>query len=162
MFAETLKLKTDGLRGKKLAKAMAAKFGSYSAEELKLLAAHVPSPELRRRARAIHALLLTLLGVGSIAAAISVYSLYSEGDRSFQGLVLAGLVLLFRLIPITMIARYRRDGALLIFLGGATGLARQIGSMDIINLMFAVALVIVAWLWVARVFPNLTSRGQLR
>jgi len=29
-------------------------------------------------------------------------------------------------------------------------------------LVFAVILVVVAWLWVKKLFPNLTSRGQLR
>jgi hypothetical protein len=161
MFVQTLELKREGLRGKKLARSMAEKFSSYSADELKLLAEHVPSPELRRRARTLHALLLTLLGAGSIAAAVSVFSLFSERDRSVQGLGLAGLVLLLRLVPIFMVARYRRDAALLVFFGVATGL-RQIGTMDFINVVFAVILVIVAWLWLTRLFPNLTWRGQLR
>jgi hypothetical protein len=162
MFVETLEMKRDGLRGKKLAKSMAEKFSGYSAEELKVFAEHVPSPELRRRARAIHSLFLTLLGIGSVAAAVSVFSLFSEGDRGVQGLALAGLVLLFRLVPIYMVARYRRDGALLVFLGAGTGVARQFVTMDVVNLLFAVTLAIVAWLWVEKLFPKLTWRGQLR
>ena len=162
MFVETLELKRAGLRGKKLAASMAERFASYSADELKLLAEHVPSPELRSRASDLHWLLLTLLGIGSIAAAVSVFSLFSQGDRSLQGLALAGLVLLFRVVPIYMIARYRRDGALLVFLGTATGIARQIGRMDILDLVFAVILVIVTYLWLARLFPKLIFRGHLR
>ena len=161
MFAETFELKRAGLRGKKLAKAMAEKFSSYSGDELKLLAAHVPSPELRGRARALHLLLLALLGSGSVAAAVSVFSLYSEGDRSGRGLAFAGLVLLVRLVPIYMVARYRRDGALLVFLGAATGIVHQISAMSL-DALFAVVVVIVAWLWSARLFPNLTWRGQPR
>ncbi len=161
MFVETFKLKREGLRGKKLAKSMAARFSSYSADELALLAEHVPSPEVRRRARILHAVFLTLLTAGSISAAVAVYGLFSAGDRSFQGLVLAALLLLFRAVPIYLVARYRRDGAMFVFLGVGPTIAR-IGSMEPIDVLFALTLVIVAVFWVARMFPNLTWRGQPR
>jgi len=161
MFAKTFALKRDGLRGKKLAKSMAEKFSSYSADELRLLAELVPSPELRARASALHYALLALLGIGSLVAASSAYQLFAEGDRTIQGLALAGVVLFFRLIGITMIARYRRDGALLVFLGVATGLARQIRTMDVLSVAFTVTVAVVTWLWLVRLFPNLKWRGQL-
>lgn len=161
MFVETLALKRDGLRGKKLAKSMAAKFPSYSADELRTFAEHVPSPELRARHRGEHLLLLGLLAVGSVAAAASVFDLHSRGDRSIQGLGMAGLVLLCRAIPIIMVARYRRDGALFVYLA-LPGMLRQIAAMDFVNIAFGVALTIVATLWVSRLFPKLTWRGQLR
>ena len=161
MFAETFALKRDGLRGKKLAKSMAEKVSSYSADELRLLAELVPSPELRARASAVHYGLLALLGIGSLLAAGSAYQLFAAGDRTIQGLALAGVVLLFRFIAITMIARYRRDGALLVFLGVSTGLVRQISTMDVLNLAFTVALAIVTWLWLVKLFPKLKWRGRL-
>ncbi len=161
MFDQTFAMKQEGLRGKKLAKAMAAKFPSYSAEELVLLAEHVPSPELRRRAANLHRLFLALLGIGSISAAFAVWDLFSEHERGIQGLAMAGLLLLFRAVPIYSAVRYRRDAALFVFLGAAAAVGR-IGSMHVLDVAFAATLTIVAWLWNAKLFPNLTWRGQPR
>jgi hypothetical protein len=160
MFVETYNLKRDGLRGKKLAKSMAERFSSYSSDELKLLAESVPSPELRRKARGLHALLLALLGFGAVTAALSVFRLFSGGDRSMP-LLLAAVVFLFRAVPIYLIARYRRDGALLVLLGAGLALTR-ISSLEVFDVAFVVVAATVAWLWVAKLFPNLTWRGQLR
>lgn len=167
MFVETARLKREGLKGKKLAKSMAAKFSSYSAEELRVFAELVPSPELRRGAKAVHSLLLALLCAGSITAALSAHALFSEGDRS-PGLVLAGMVLLSRSIPIAMVARYRRDGGVLVLYGAAMGLLHVFrgttggGALGVVNLAFMVVLAGVAWLWIEKLFPKLTWRGQLR
>ncbi len=161
MFDQAFALKQEGLRGKKLAKAMVAKFPSYSAEELVLLAAHVPSPELRRRTATLHRVFLALLGIGSVSAALSVWSLLSDRDHGAGGLVLVGLLLLFRAVPIYMAARYRRDAALFVFLGAAATVGR-LGSLHVLDVAFTATLVVVAWLWAAKLFPDLTWRGQPR
>lgn len=168
MYDATFEMKREGLRGKKLAKAMAAKFSGYSADELTRLAESVPAPELRERARIVHVALLAMLGVATASAALTLEHLYTVGNRDMP-LFIACVALFWRTVTFFQAVRYRRDGGTLTIVGVVFGIIQWAshpelftGKASFLDVLLTIGVALLAWVWLTKLFPKLTFAGKLR
>ncbi len=163
MFSETARLVRAGKKPESIAKSLLRKYPAYTRDELRILVANVPSPDVRRSARTPHVMLMGLVTVSIGASIILILQAETNLVR-----IVAGLFVLFRIAVLVQLARWRRNGGILVAYAGARGLlsilepSEHTPPVEIIDILASVGAIALAVWWIAAAFPALNWRGELK